>query len=77
MANTKGILSGCFGYANIAYTDKPTGVSDWGYVEYFKHADSYVTVKIYPESTSDFYIGRFALGQSTWSVPWKKVQYST
>ncbi len=76
MINTKGIISGCFGYSNIAYTDKPSGVSDWGYIEYFKHADSFVTVKIYPENNTDFYIGRFTLGQSTWSTTWKKVQYS-
>lgn len=77
MINTKGIQSGCFGYSNIVYTDKPSGVTDWGFVEYFKHADAFVTVKIYPENNTDFYVGRFTLGQSTWSTTWKKVQYST
>lgn len=76
MVNIKGIQSGCFGYSNNAYTDKPSGVSDWGYIEYFKHADGFVTVKIYPENSIDFYIGRFTLGQFTWVVTWKKVQYS-
>lgn len=75
--NTKGILSGAFGYSNRLYTDKPTGATNWGYVEYSKHADSYVTVKFYSESNNDIFIGRFILGESTWSQPWKKVQYST
>lgn len=75
--NTKGILSGAFGFSNRLYTDKPAGASNWGYVEYFKHADSYVTVKFYSESNIDIFIGRFILGESTWSQPWKKVQYST
>lgn len=73
MVQEKGILSGEFGY-NAVYSDKPAGETDWGYVKYFKHADSYVTVKIYPESSQTFYIGRFVLGEIIWSIPWKKVQ---
>ena len=73
MVNIQNILTGGFGYSNIVYTDKPTGVSNWGYVEYFKHADAYVTVKLYPEDSTSFYIGRFVLGQTTWSSAWRKI----
>lgn len=75
--NTKGILSGAFGYSNRLYIDKPMGITNWGYVEYSKHADSYVTVKLYSEINNDIFIGQFILGESTWSQPWKKVQYNT
>lgn len=74
MIQVKGILSGGFGYDNRVYSDKPAGESNWGYVEYFQHADNYVTVKIYPESSLTFYIGRFILGETIWKFPWKKVQ---
>lgn len=74
MVKEKGILSGEFGYDNMVYSDKPAGESDWGYVKYFKHADNYVTVKIYPESSLTFYAGRFILGETIWKFPWKKVQ---
>lgn len=74
--NTKGILTGGFGYADVTYSDKPTGTIGWGYVEFFKHADNNVTVKIYPEDSLNFYVCRFTLGQSTWVSAWQKVQYT-
>lgn len=77
MITERGILTGGFGYSNVAYTDKPAGASNWGYVEYFRHGDDNVTVKIYPGSHAQFFIGRFILGQSIWSVSWKTIQYAT
>ncbi len=74
--NAKGILTGGFGYADVTYSDKPTGTIGWGYVEFFKHADNNVTVKIYPEESLNFYVCRFTLGQSTWASAWQKVQYT-
>ena len=74
MVTEKGILTGAFGYADILYTDRPTGTSKWGYVEYFKHADSSVTVKIYPEDSVAFYVSRFVLGQSMWLTAWRQIQ---
>jgi len=71
--NSKGIKSGCFGFAAVTYVERPNGAGEYGYVEFFKHADNYVTVKFYPETVDYFYIGRFVLGQSTWSSPWKQI----
>ena len=51
--SVKGIKSGGFGFNNQLYSDRPVNTSNWGYVEYFQHADNYVTVKLYPESSLD------------------------
>ncbi len=76
MISGKGIKSGSFGFDNMAYSDLPSGAGNWGYVEYFKHADNFVTIKLYPESiTNGFYIAQFIIGQTTWTAPWKKIQY--
>jgi hypothetical protein len=70
---SKGIKSGCFGFSAVTYVERPNGTGEYGYVEFFKHADNYVTVKFYPETVDYFYIGRFVLGQSTWASPWRQI----
>lgn len=77
MITDKGIKSGCFGFDNKNYNDTPPSVGKWGAVEFFKHADNFVTVKLYPESVeSGFYISQFVIGESDWKIPWKRVQYA-
>lgn len=71
--NDKGVKTGCYGFANVTYADGPSGAGNYGYVEFFKHADNYVTVKFYPENVDYFYLGRFVLGQPTWSSPWRQI----
>jgi hypothetical protein len=74
MISMKGILSGGFGFDSVNYTDKPSAVGNWGYIEFFKHADSFVTVKIYPETVENgIYICQFVLGGSDWEFAWKKI----
>lgn len=70
MIQTQKIYSGGFGFANINYADKPTGASNWGYIEFFKHADNYVTVKYYQDGNTKVYIGQFILGESNWKIVW-------
>lgn len=70
MIQTQKIYSGGFGFANINYSDKPTGASNWGYIEFFKHADNYVTVKYYQDGNAKVYIGQFILGESNWKIVW-------
>ncbi|MFR5242438.1 MAG: hypothetical protein ACLTGA_09655 [Roseburia sp.] len=70
MIQTQKIYSGGFGFANIDYSDKPTGSSNWGYIEFFKHADNYVTVKYYQDGNARVYIGQFILGESNWKIAW-------
>ncbi len=76
MINAKGILSGAFGFGNSVYSDRPTGAPYYGYVEYFKHADNYVTVKWYPDNigTHNIYIRQFIISDGAWSTAWKQVQ---
>ncbi len=73
IVNDRGIKIGSYGFARVTYSDGPSGIGDYGYVEFFKHADGYVTVKLYPENVDYFYIGRFILGQTTWSSPWRQI----
>ena len=70
MIQTQKIYSGGFGFANIKCADKPTGASNWGYIEFFKHADNYVTVKYYQDGNTKVYIGQFILGESNWKIVW-------
>lgn len=70
MIQTKGIHTGGFGFANVEYADRPSNASLWGYIEFFHHADGYVTVKYYPDNMPKIYTGQFIIGQSTWAVPW-------
>jgi len=77
MINVKGIKSGGFGFNDITYIDVPSSAGKWGYVEYFKHADNFVTVKLYPETVENgFYISQFVIGESNWKISWKRVQYA-
>ena len=41
-----------------------------GYIEFFKHADNYVTVKYYQDGNTKVYIGQFILGESNWKIVW-------
>ena len=70
IVQTQKIYSGCFGFANTNYLDKPTGASNWGYIEFFKHADNYITVKYYQDGNTKVYIGQFILGESVWKTDW-------
>ena len=70
MIQTKGIHTGGFGFANVEYADRPSNAPLWGYIEFFHHADGYVTVKYYPDNMPKIYTGQFIIGQSTWAVPW-------
>lgn len=71
--SVKGIKSGGFGFNNQLYSDRPVNTSNWGYVEYFQHADNYVTVKLYPESSLDIFIRRFTINTMTWNTDWRKL----
>jgi hypothetical protein len=74
MISMKGILSGGFGFDSVSFTDKPSSAGNWGYIEFFKHADSFVTVKLYPETVENgIFICQFVLGGSDWAFPWKKI----
>lgn len=78
IVSDKGIKTGAFGFANISYWDGVPDTPAWGYVEFSKHADNYVTVKYYPETIANgFYIAQFILGESTWAVGWQRIQYNT
>lgn len=70
----KGIKSGVYAFANTTYIDAPAGVSSWGYIEFFQHADAYVTVILYPETTQNVYYRRFILTNNTWDNNWWKTQ---
>lgn len=70
MIQNKGIHTGGFGFANVEYADRPSNAPLWGYIEFFHHADGYVTVKYYADNTPKIYIAQFIIGQSTWAVTW-------
>lgn len=75
MVRDKKIRSGCFGFNNMNYFDLPDNVSRWGYVEFFQHADNFITVKLYPESTlPEIFIRRFILGEDNWAENWFKAE---
>jgi len=66
IVGSQGIRTGSFGFANTPYIDVPSGAGTYGYVEFFKHADNYVTVKIYSELDFSIFLNRFVLGSGTW-----------
>ena len=73
MINNQGIKSGEFGFNNCIYTDSPDkAVMKWGYIKYFQHADNYVTVELYPESSLNVYIRRFTVDTGNWTTNWRK-----
>ena len=74
MIQDKGILSGEYGYSETKYTDVPSGVSQWGYVKYFQHADNYVTVIIFPDTHSaGWFTNQFIVTQNQWAFSWKTI----
>lgn len=72
MIKDKRIKTGCFGFADRTYSDVPVEVPKWGYVEYFQHADSYVTVRLYADHSTDIWIAQFILGKSKFEKDWVK-----
>lgn len=70
IVQTEKIYSGGFGFSNIEYLDKPAGAANWGYIEFFKHADNYITAKYYQDGNSKVYMGQFILGEGEWKTPW-------
>ena len=72
--NDKGIKSGSFGYSNVIYNDSPDPQNmKWGNVEFFKHADDYVTVLLYSEYQINPYIRRLDSKSGQWKTPkWGK-----
>lgn len=70
----KGIQSGEFGFSNTTYSDRPLDVDKWGYIKFFQHADNYVTVILYPETTQNIYCRRLNLTTNTWEYKWWKTQ---
>ena len=72
--NQKGIRSGEFGFNNTTYSDIPSGVDKWGYIQFFQHADNYVTVILYPETTLNIYYRRLNITNNTWEYKWWKTQ---
>ena len=74
MIQDKGILSGEYGYSATKYTDVPSGVSQWGYIKYFQHADNYVTVIIFPDAHSTgWFTNQFIVTQNQWAFSWKTI----
>lgn len=76
MINTKGIRTGGFGFGNTVYSDRPSGSPYYGYIEYFKHSDNYVTVKWYPDNIAGngLFIRQFIIGDSGWNTAWRQIQ---
>lgn len=72
MIKDKRIKTGCFGFADRTYRDVPVEVPKWGYVEYFQHADGYVTVRLYADYSTDIWIAQFILGESEFKIDWVK-----
>lgn len=72
MIKDKRIKTGCFGFADRTYSDVPVEVPKWGYVEYFQHADGYVTVRLYADHSTDIWIAQFILGESKFKKDWVK-----
>ena len=72
MIKDKRIKTGCFGFANRTYSDVPVEVPKWGYVEYFQHADDYVTVRLYADYSTNIWIAQFVLGESKFKIDWVK-----
>ena len=72
MIKDKRIKTGCFGFADRTYSDVPVEVPKWGYVEYFQHADGYVTVRLYADHSTDIWIAQFILGKSKFEKDWVK-----
>lgn len=72
MIKDKRIKTGCFGFADRTYSDVPVEVPKWGYVEYFQHADGYVTVRLYADYSTDIWIAQFILGKSKFEKDWVK-----
>lgn len=72
--NQKGIRSGEFGFNNTTYSDIPSGVDKWGYIQFFQHADNYVTVILYPETSLNTYYRRLNITNNTWEYKWWKTQ---
>lgn len=72
MIKDKRIKTGCFGFADRTYSDVPVEVPKWGYVEYFQHADDYVTVRLYADHSTDIWIAQFILGKSKFEKDWVK-----
>lgn len=72
MIKDKRIKTGCFGFADRTYSDVPAEVPKWGYVEYFQHADDYVTVRLYADYSTNIWIAQFVLGESKFKIDWVK-----
>lgn len=72
MIKDKRIKTGCFGFADRTYSDVPAEVPKWGYVEYFQHADDYVTVRLYADYSTNIWIAQFVLGESKFRIDWVK-----
>lgn len=72
MIKDKRIKTGCFGFANRTYSDVPVEAPKWGYVEYFQHADDYVTVRLHADYSTNIWIAQFVLGESKFKIDWVK-----